>query len=280
MFQPRQSPRGFTLVELLVVIAIIGILVALLLPAVQAAREASRRTQCQNHLKQYGLSLQNYHDVHRKFPIGNVPNRNWGFHAMLLPHLEASSVHEMIDFEYNGWCFAFCGSVPPERDPGNRVLDVDFCPSDPNAGRIWTGDPTQGRHGCSEYLGVIGTSTALNDGMLFSGSTTAMRDVLDGTANTIIMGERGIPDDLYWGWPYCGSGTAGLGDGDNVLYTGGGYGPGQPDGNHNLHFWSYHPGGALFVRVDGSVQFLGYSLDFAVFQALSTRAGGEVLPKL
>lgn len=277
MFQLRRPSSGFTLVELLVVIAIIGMLVALLLPAVQAARETARRAQCQNHLKQYGLALQNYHDGHQRFPMGNVPYRHWGFHAELLPYLEAQHVYEMIDYKYNGFCFDYCGTLPPDRDSGNRVLDVDFCPSDPNAGKIWNAIPTSGRHGCTEYLGVIGTSTADDDGLLFSGSETSLRNVLDGTSNTIIMGERGIPDDLYWGWPYCGSGLNGLGDGDNLLTTGTGFGPGRPDGNHNLHYWSYHIGGATFLRADGSVRFINYSLDFNTFKAISTRAGGEVV---
>jgi len=296
MGERRSRGAGFTLVELLVVIAIIGILIALLLPAVQAAREAARRAQCQNHLKQYGLALQNYHDVHRVFPIGHVnlsqsavdgypPPRCWTFQSMLLPYLEGQAVYQLIDYSFGGTCFEYGASVSPDKDPGNRVLDVDRCPSDPNAGRICSTDAaTTGYHGCTEYLGVtgkgvtlnIGTRNTINNGVLYNNSLIGLSDIYDGTSNTIAMGERGIPDDLWWGWTYCGAGFDDSGDGDNVLSTLYGFGPGLPDGNHNLHFWSYHPGGGQFLVADGSVHFLSYTIDFAVFQALSTRAGGEV----
>jgi prepilin-type N-terminal cleavage/methylation domain-containing protein/prepilin-type processing-associated H-X9-DG protein len=274
---------GFTLIELLVVIAIIGILIGLLLPAVQAAREAARRSQCQNNLKQYGVALQAYHDAHQRFPIGVVCNRYWNFQSALLPYMEAQSVYQYVDYRYNGTCFAYYATLPADKQPGNRVLNVNICPSDPNAGKIWNTDAvTYGYHGCTEYLGVLGTSTALNDGMLFWGSSLGISDARDGTSNTVIMGERGIPNDLYWGWTYCGAGIADpdgtpRGNGDGILSTGQGFAPGLPDGNHDLHFWSYHPGGAMFLWIDGSVHFLSYTIDFTTFQALSTRAGGEIL---
>jgi len=283
MSSRRLREAGFTLVELLVVIAIIGILIALLLPAVQAAREAARRSQCSNHLKQYGLALHNYHDVHRVFPIGVVVNRYWNFQSALLPYLEGQTVYQLINYAFDGTCFSYYVTLPAANQPGNRVLDVDICPSDPNGGKIWTTDAvTSGYHGCTEYLGVIGTSAMINDGLLFWGSSLGMRDATDGTSNTMIMGERGIPNDLYWGWSYCGAGVAeadgvNRGNGDGVLTTAQGLAPGRPDGNHNLHFWSYHPGGAQFLLADGSVRFLSYTIDFTTFQALSTRGGGEVL---
>ena len=99
------APRAFTLIELLVVIAIIAVLVALLLPAVQQAREAARRTQCRNNLKQYGIALHNYHDAHQIFPIGNVGNRFWTFQAMLLPFLDQISLFNRCNFNYPGTCF-------------------------------------------------------------------------------------------------------------------------------------------------------------------------------
>jgi prepilin-type N-terminal cleavage/methylation domain-containing protein/prepilin-type processing-associated H-X9-DG protein len=280
----RSRAAGFTLVELLVVIAIIGILIALLLPAVQAAREAARRSHCQNNLKQYGLALQNYHDVHQRFPIGVVVDRYWNFQSALLPYVEGQAVYQLINYAFNGNCFAYYVTLPPANQPGNRVLNVDICPSDPNGGKICTNfnPASNGYHGCTEYLGVLGTSTAAKDGMLYWGSSLGMRDATDGTSNTIIMGERGIPNDLVYGWTYCGAGVQEpdnipKGNGDGLCSTGLGFAPGLPDGNHNLHFWSYHPGGAMFLWVDGSVRFLSYTMDFATYQAVSTRAGNEVL---
>jgi prepilin-type N-terminal cleavage/methylation domain-containing protein len=292
----RDRRAGFTLVELLVVFAIIGILIALLLPAVQAAREAARRSQCQNHLKQYGLALHNYHDVQHVFPIGNanwsaieVYGKFWTFQAMLLPYLEGQTLYQLIDFRCSGTCFQYGASQPPDKDPGNRVLDVDVCPSDPNGGKIFSKGPdwdytTVGYHGCTNYFGVMGTNVTLNigtlntvnDGILYSNSHVGMSDIHDGTSNTIMMGERGVPNDLILGWAYCGAGYDASGDGDNVLSTLLPLGPGLPDSNHNRHFWSYHPGGAQFLAADGSGHFLSYSLDFAVYQALSTRGKGEI----
>src|SRR4051812_47226799 len=102
--------RGFTLVELLVVIAIIGILVSLLLPAVQAAREAARRTQCQNNLRQYGVAIHNYHDVIKYLPIGNTWGRMWTFQSRILPYMEQQNIYQLIDYTYPSTCFDFGGS--------------------------------------------------------------------------------------------------------------------------------------------------------------------------
>ncbi len=276
----RRAPRrlGFTLVELLTVIAIIGLLISLLLPAVQAAREAGRRIQCQNNLKQYGLALQGYHAAFGSFPIGNLQNRWWGFQASLLPYMEARDIYQMIDFRYPGDCFQMCNAQPPEMDSGNRALSGDMCPDDPNAGRIWFAYSGIGHHGCTNYQGVMGTSPTANDGILLYGLASVKIDkITDGTSHTIIMGERGIPSDLYWGWPYCGAGIGARGDGDNLNSTELGLADGVPDGSHNEHFWSYHAGLAMFQLADGSVRPLDNSIDFSVFQALSTRAGGETV---
>jgi type II secretory pathway pseudopilin PulG len=262
-------------VELLVVITVIGILIALLLPAVQGARGAARRLHCQNNLKQYGLALQGYHATNRSFPMGNVPGYWWGFQARLLPYLEAQNVYEMCDFDYKGTCFAAANARPPAQDPGNRVLSVDMCPDDPNAGKIWHVQPGFGYHGCTNYLGMMGTSPAANDGILCFGESVSLVQVTDGASNTILMGERGIPDDLWWGWPYCGFGDD-TGNGDNLCTTQLGLTPGLPDGKNNLHCWSYHPGVVYFALADGSVRAFSYDIDFATYQALSTRAGKEI----
>ena len=295
MFRRTCSQRGFTLLELLVVIAIIGMLIGMLLPAVQAAREAARRVQCMNNLKQYGLALHHYHDGHQVFPIGNVPFRWWTFQSMLLPYMEQQNVYNLIDYKYlgafpqdpRGPCFQYSAYVyqskPPDLDPGNRVLSVDKCPSDPYGG-IWQAEPEiWGRHGNTNYFGVIGTSSNVqhgDDGILFYGSSIRISDVTDGTSNTIIMGERGCEQALYWGWCYCGFGQDLMGQGDNLLSTQQPFGPGLPDGNSDLHFWSYHPGGGMFLWADGAVKFVSYNIAYSTYQAISTRAGGEVLSGL
>ncbi len=272
----HDSRLGFTLVELLVVIAIIGMLTALLLPALRGARETARQMQCKNNMRQYGISIAAYHEQNGTFPMGNVPKRWWGFQARLLPFQDQEAIYDMIDFKYLPDCFKMSNSKEdvPDTDPGNRVLPIDRCPDDQNAGKIWYAYTGYGRHGCTSYLGVMGTSPTANDGVFISGKKVAENEITDGDSNTIFMGERGIPDSLLWGWPYCGFGD-GTGNGDNLCSTQTGLSNGLPDGNHTTHFWSYHPGIANFLYGDGSVRPIGYDVDFAVFQALSTRAGKE-----
>lgn len=275
MSPARLGRRAFTLVELLTVIAIIGILIALLLPAVQQVRESARRLQCINHLKQLGLALHNYDAAHRALPIGNVPYTNFTFQAMILPQLEQTSLYEMINFRAAGTCFDWKEALLPENDPGNIQVSVFGCPSDSNSRkRTFT---ASGIHIPTSYLGVSGTMPVDFDGALYSGSQTSFSDFLDGTSNTLLVGERGIPDTLDHGWPICAYGTDGDGDTDNVLSTFDGLRAGRPDSFHNMHFWSYHAQSANFLFADGSVRSLRYNLDDHVLKALSSRAGGELV---
>jgi prepilin-type N-terminal cleavage/methylation domain-containing protein len=270
----HRPKSAFTLVELLVVIAIIGTLIALLMPAVQTAREAGRRTQCLNNLKQYSVSLHAYHVANKSFPVGNVPNRWWGFQSRLLPYLDAQMIYQMVNYSYPGDCFQACNAQLPGTDPGDQVQNVDMCPNDPHAGEIWyIPEQLAGHHGCTNYLGIMGTSSTAGDGVLLYGPAIRIAQITDGTSHTLIMGERGISDEL-WGWPYCGYGD-GTGNGDNLLTTYEGLSEGTSAPEHIFHFWSYHPRVSHFAFADGSCRRLSYEIDFALFQALSTRAGGE-----
>src|SRR5262249_54509640 len=143
VFVMRHSKRGrrdsippgrrgaFTLVELLVVISIITALIGLLLPAVQSAREAARRTQCSNNIKQYGAALHMFHDSRGQFPNGNVRVKNWTFQCMLLPFLEENNLYQTINLTYTGTCFQ-ADDAMGANDPGAKLVPVNFCPSDPN----------------------------------------------------------------------------------------------------------------------------------------------------
>ncbi|MGD0899207.1 MAG: DUF1559 domain-containing protein [Thermoguttaceae bacterium] len=275
MSRSHWAKLGFTVVELLIVVTILGILMGLLLPAVQSAREAVRRTQCQNNLKQYGIAIQGYHCTFGTFPIGNVRNKWWSFQSRLLPYLEAQNVFALCNYNYPGDCFQAANSVPVGQDPGEYVFSIDVCPDDPNGGKIWYGFPGYGHHGCTNYLGMMGTSPTANDGILFYGGSITLAQVTDGASRTLIMGERGLPVDLWYGWTYCGWGD-GTGNGDNLCTAQYGLSPGLPNENHVFHFWSYHANMAMFAWADGSVAPISYNIDFKTFQAMSTCSGGEI----
>jgi prepilin-type N-terminal cleavage/methylation domain-containing protein/prepilin-type processing-associated H-X9-DG protein len=297
----KKPRRGFTLIELLVVISIIGLLVALLLPAVQMAREAARRAQCVNNLKQTGIALHNYHGANQVFPPGYVSNFDasgndtgpgWGWAAMLLPPMEQKPLYDTINV-----------NLPIESQTNSTsrltVLSVFLCPSDPSqtswlaTARTATGIPTQSicQVATSSYVGVFGTSDPGidGDGIFYRDSSTGIRDVTDGTAQTLAVGERSqdfgqstwtgsvtgavlFPTKVGLGYPRAESAP-----GMVLGHAGGRYGPGDPNSEVN-QFYSHHPGGVNFLFADGHVSFLKTSLSNAIFRALATRAGSETVP--
>ena len=188
--------RGFTLIELLVVIAIIAILIALLLPAVQMAREAARRVQCKNHLKQLGLALHNYHETHSRLPL-MASDSLYGYSpaAQLLPFLEQASLQNLIDFReplLTGPAWA--ATINPNLTTvARQSLPVFLCPSDAgdpfytdDTGTIWAGTNYMVNGGSGMNLNYCSSE---NDGLFWRGSSTQFRDITDGTTNTIFMAE-------------------------------------------------------------------------------------------
>jgi prepilin-type N-terminal cleavage/methylation domain-containing protein len=229
----RRSGRdGFTLIELLVVIAIIAILIALLLPAVQQAREAARRTQCRNNLKQLGLALHNYHDTHRAFPPGGVSRvstsgttwcvTNGGFSGysfapwtvLILPMLDDSSRYNRIDFSQTLISIADRGqSSAGNNEEWARSNPKYQCPSDPNSSPSINNNNYFGCQGGGTATGsdVICTNAAGNrywmqNGILYHNSSTRMQDIVDGTSSTFLVGEtryqsvRAANSSQYYGW--------------------------------------------------------------------------------
>jgi len=270
-------PRGFTLVELLVVIAIIGILVGLLLPAVQAPREAARRCQCLNNMAQLGLSLHHFEFNHEHLPSGTIndqgPIRNEpiGKHIswtiQVLPYLEQSNLYKAFDLS--------AGTYAAANQPVREVVIATFvCPSSPE-----NFDPSFGQHPMSSYAGVSNDMEvpidANNNGIFFLNSQLKLTDIGDGVSNTLFLGEKTSPFiDLGWA-----SGTrATLRNGifsDPAVFKR------ETEPNNELGslsvggFSSYHTGGSNFVFGDGSVRFLSRQIEPEIMQKLCNRKDGK-----
>lgn len=288
--------RAFTLIELLVVVAMLGLLVALLLPALQAAREAGRRTACVSNLRQIGFALQMHHNARGTFPPGvssNVeyPNTPWvTWCTRLLPYLERNDLWESSRQDYRRQADPF----KPAPHPGLSLpVSVYGCPSDDRVRTAQTTLDPQRQYvvGLTSYVGVAGTNFDARDGVLFRDSRVNPSDIKDGLGNTVVIGERPPSPDFWFGWWYAGVGQLGSGVPDMLLGArekNVGYGqlagcaagpyqfaPGnESDMCHALHFWSQHPGGANFAFADASVRFLRYD-GAEVLCTLATRAGRD-----
>lgn len=298
----RDRRFGFTLVELLVVIAIIGVLVGLLLPSVQAAREAARRTSCSNNSKQFALALHNYHSAFNRFPAGSRRSSPrgfwWGMVSKTLPFMEETVRFDSIDFGAG-----HCGTVMKDiqargaTDSTSSPIAMLLCPSDPMTGQELLSGPTgplpqSGDVGILypiNYMGMAGSLdsditdsfSACNgirngNGMFYTDANTRFRDILDGASQTIMFGERGIPYDLGWGWPMCGGDEC-----EHYVTSKAGLFMGSHDPQqyylHLQHYWSWHGDGCHIAMADGSIHFVTFSIDYETYTALSTRDGRETV---
>jgi prepilin-type N-terminal cleavage/methylation domain-containing protein len=289
----RPPRRAFSLIELLVVIALLGVLLGLLLPAVQKVRAAAARIQCTNNLKQIGLALHNYHDTNSALPPGVTssrsgdPYRRMAWLTRLLPFLEHDPLWRATVAAYQHERRPF--TDPPHVGFGTPVR-LFSCPAD---GR--TSEPQvthrNRRPALTSYVGVLGTAYDQTDGVLFLDSGVRLTDIADGTSNTVMAGERPPSADFWYGWWYAGVGQAGTGSADMLLGARernwrGPYVKHCPEGPYRFqegrvteqcdlfHFWSLHSGGGHFLFASGAVRFLAYSAD-PLLPALATRSGGE-----
>ena len=290
---------GFTLVELLVVIAIIGVLVALLLPAVQAAREAARRTQCINNLKQIGLAVQNFHDTYERIPPGRWWNGSSTWFALILPQIESTQAYNLWQYDLSYYDSAneqarqFAPSVyvcPSRgRDPSVLCHLDDASPGAcgdymGNWGSDWDPDPAM-RHIMNGVIGHSQTWPTLTE--YWSGGYE-FREITDGLSNTLLAGEKHLPTEalnqavadvsIYNGDYGSSFALAGVkyplarGPSDPLSLT-----PERPDRATGwVYFGSWHPGAIHFAMCDGSVQVIAVEIDLETLGFLAQRDDGEV----
>ncbi|MBL8850680.1 MAG: DUF1559 domain-containing protein [Planctomycetaceae bacterium] len=327
----RRNPSrtGFTLIELLVVIAIIAILISLLLPAVQQAREAARRTQCRNNMKQLGLAIHNYHDTHGVFPYawGSV-QETWS--ALILPYIDQAPLYNTLVWHRtptNDWTsinsasptwpnkvacgvpvpVLRCPSLPipegfsnsgiPDRRPASyRVVSGSLIVSDDNSTRpapFNVAPYTSLERSPARDPGV--------DGIMVGAGRTNIRDITDGTSNTVMVGESFTAPEYvkdnqgmdYWnffipqiwdsGTNRCWSVGNGSGTehteaaGSTLVKINARLDPTVHGVLMEVSFGSYHVGGAHFTLGDGSVRFISENVDLKLYQSLGSRNGGEIV---
>lgn len=310
-----RSRPGLTLIELLVVISVIGLLIALLLPAVQAAREAARRAQCINNLKQLTLAAQNYHEALGSYPCGQylhpysvaarngLRENNSSWLVAMLSQLEQSPLYNAVNFSYM-W-----GTRPQgawnsygEQNATVRttVLNLLVCPSDPSprtdgnnadeignelaAGTSYLGNIGSNCLGGREFpcalpeLGDVPNDPRGGNGVIWRKGSATISQITDGLSSTFLAGEQIMAISDWNAWVHA---NESLGSTAMPLNYRPPY-PNQGTYQQIYWFWTYsfrsqHPGGANFALCDGSVRFVKDTIGFTVYQALSTRSGSETI---
>ena len=258
---PATRRRAFSLIELLVVLAIVGILIGLLLPAIQKVREAARRTQCQNNLRRIAIALHAYHNSWETFPpggiewrpYGNTTNRQLAWSAFILPYLDEENLYRALDLTTPF-------DSPENASAAAAVLAVYLCPSKPRPEYRFDG------RGVIDYGGIfgqaiIGQNNPPNGTLMFD-APIRLSMILDGPSHTLMVSEDTQRDDAQW------INAMNLFDVAGPINQG-------PVIDPDIH--SLHPGGANGLFGDGSVRFLRETMDLLTLAAIVTRAGGEVV---
>ncbi len=307
---------GFTLVELLVVIAIIGVLVALLLPAVQMARESARRAQCSNNLRQLSLATHMYHDAHKCLPPGYTSTTNFSTHAYLLPFLEQDALQKMINFSVK-W------NDPLNVAPIAKKVPGFICPSDPQSQTPigWAGNNYRACQGSGILHGL--PSTVSSDpnynfpgpnGVFFLDSGTTFGEIIDGTSNTACFSEHTKGDsnnglasksDTFWPKTYPNTPDEAVAQCESIDWQDLQYQrvsdvgtpwlqgyhsttvyhhvslPNKrscmfPPGRISVTAKSAHPNGVQVAMCDGGVRFVANNVNIYTWRAIGSRHGGEV----
>ncbi len=290
-----RSRSGFTLVELLVVIAIIGVLIALLLPAVQQAREASRRNSCSNKLKQLGLALHNYHDTYQSFPFGSLhfttQSNPVGWHYAILPFIEQNALYEQGDpsVAYNSGVNASMRSLR---------MDAYLCPSSGSKSEKADDDSSFYTTHYYGIMGPTGTNPQSNtnykentsgshggfsqEGIFYFNERRTFADLLDGTSNTFMLGEiswapRNGNSTRYRPWNRGGQLNSFMAPCKNVAN------PINSDYTalfNDMSYGSNHPGGCQFAMGDASVHYVPEVIDYNAYLATASTSGSETITVL
>jgi prepilin-type N-terminal cleavage/methylation domain-containing protein len=309
--QHKSAPlRAFTLVELLVVIAIIGILVSLLLPAVQSARESARRMSCQNNIRQVGMAIQNYHAQNQQLPLAGSPSNTMSWLVFILPFIEQTNLYDKFDLKPTG---SYMSPVANRASHGMNRISLYLCPSAPQD-RMEERDygwPTKPEHNPGEvmngqipytthYYGLLGPRGAkLNSienylievasashgdvakqGMFQINTPITFANVKDGLSNTIMVGERSLYDRVnhsrYRNWVRGVDGRPGgiaVSGAKNVVNA---INLGPITSYNDISMGSHHSGGTNFTMGDGSTRYVSQNINMGVYKALASRNGNEV----
>jgi prepilin-type N-terminal cleavage/methylation domain-containing protein/prepilin-type processing-associated H-X9-DG protein len=268
---------GFTLVELLVVIAIIGVLIALLLPAVQSTREAARQAQCQNNLKQMGLALHAYHNAHLNFPRGgwSASSANLSWSSAILPFLGEQPLFDSINSKV-----AYTNAL--NLVAGQTVLPEFLCPTShhdslyrqspdlPASATPYARSDYGGMDGERGLRSAFGTNSP-ERGVMILASNISLKEITDGTSQTIQIAEAPEGQSSIW------LSVKNLYDQSAPINTLASYAPQYIFYDYGQEINSYHTGGAYALMVDGSVHFLSETMDNYPLSALCSRAGNEVI---
>jgi len=299
---PKHMPfarRGFTLVELLVVIAIIGVLVALLLPAIQASREAARRMSCSNNLKQLGIALHSYHDVFEQFPPDRITSpTTHGWCSQMLAFIEQGNLQDQYNVNHHFW-------APENEAVAQTPVSTFLCPSTPSSQLVpndppWIvsqlgGSPTLNHRG--DYMVLAGyfdpvQASPVSGGGLLNGNRQRMRDAVDGLSNTLVISELAGRPNYYAGGqiqpdsskpPWFNEWGAWAAP-QRIFHSGftqdglTRFGPCAVNCSNLESMYAFHPGGAQALLGDGSVQFFNETTPVQVIYWMIDPDDGAVVP--